>query len=1162
MVAGGQEAAGGDFGFRKLGSVAGTVWEDLDASQAQDGAEAGIAGVTVNLKSGATVVASATTDASGAFSFADVAPGTYDVAVDTASAALVGYTATTATSKAGVVVVGGQEAAGGDFGFRKLGSVAGTVWEDLDASQAQDGAEAGIAGVTVNLKSGATVVASATTDASGAFSFADVAPGTYDVAVDTASAALVGYTATTATSKAGVVVVGGQEAAGGDFGFRKLGSLSGTVYADANVNGTLQGGEAGLDGVTLTLKDGDGNVLTTAAGATDGAYSFAGLAPGIYTVEVGSPGIDWQASSPGALSVTVAAGQNTPDNNFGFWMPASIAGTAYTDLDTNSTYDQGTDTPLAGVTVTLTGTDVNGNTVSRTAVSAGDGSYTFPGLVPGDYSVSVGSPQQGQTLETAGTLAVTVAAGQDVTGKDFGFVPPPVGSAALGDTVWNDSNANGIRDNGEPGLAGVTVNLLDGSGQPVLVGGQPVSATTDAGGQYLFAGLAAGTYIVQFVAPADYAFSPALQGADRTKDSNANASTGKSGAVALAAGQSDLTVDAGLRGTDPGVALEKTGPATASRGDTITYHFKVTNTGNTWLYGGVTVSDPMLGGSIWHKTPVAPGEVNEFDKTYVIKSTDPTPLVNNATATGCPPGGLPKVTDPSTWTVTIGGGQTGSIGNKVWKDCDGDGRQDYGEPTFSGVKVTLTLPDGSTRTDTTDNCGVYGFSGLLAGNYTVTVDASTLPGGAAGWAPTYDKDGVSTPNTATVALAAGQSRTDVDFGYKAQPTGSIGNKVWKDCDGDGRQDYGEPTFSGVKVTLTLPDGSTRTDTTDNCGVYGFSGLAAGSYTVTVDASTLPGGAAAWAPTYDKDGTSTPNTATVTLAAGQDRTDVDFGYKAQPTGSIGNKVWKDCDGDGRQDSGDSVLSGVKVTLTLPDGSTRTDTTDNCGVYGFSGLLAGNYTVTVDASTLPGGAAAWAPTYDLDGIATAHTTAVTLAAGQDRTDVDFGYKAQSSKPFTTYTQGGWGSKPSGHNPGALLAANFDRLYDCDGVAIGAGRKVRFSSASAVATFLPAGGTAGVLACSATNPTSSAAGVFAGQVLALRLSVDCSNAGITRSGLADLKITSGKLTNYTLAQFLALCNSVIGGNTSALPAGVSIGDLNDAATRCNENFDNGTTDHGYLR
>ena len=99
------------------------------------------------------------------------------------------------------------------------------------------------------------------------------------------------------------MVVGGQEAAGGDFGFRKLGSLSGTVYADANVNGTLQGGEAGLDGVTLTLKDGDGNVLTTAAGATDGAYSFAGLAPGIYTVEVGSPGIDCQARSMSIIHI-------------------------------------------------------------------------------------------------------------------------------------------------------------------------------------------------------------------------------------------------------------------------------------------------------------------------------------------------------------------------------------------------------------------------------------------------------------------------------------------------------------------------------------------------------------------------------------------------------------------------------------------------------------------------------------------------------------------------------------------------------------------------------------------------------------------------------------------------------------------------------------------
>ena len=39
------------------------------------------------------------------------------------------------------------------------------------------------------------------------------------------------------------------------------------------------------------------------------------------------------------------------------------------------------------------------------------------------------------------------------------------------------------------------------------------------------------------------------------------------------------------------------------------------------------------------------------------------------------------------------------------------------------------------------------------------------------------------------------------------------------------------------------------------------------------------------------------------------------------------------------------------------------------------------------------------------------------------------------------------------------------------------------------------------------------------------------------------------------------VLGGNTAALPAGVSLSMLNDVMTRINENFDNGTTNNGFL-
>ena len=115
--------------------------------------------------------------------------------------------------------------------------------------------------------------------------------------------------------------------------------------------------------------------------------------------------------------------------------------------------------------------------------------------------------------------------------------PPP---AALGDFVWHDLNKNGIQDAGEPGIAGVTVRLFD------CASTQLATTTTNASGLYLFSNLTPGGYSVQFVLPTGYAFTLQNQGADDAKDSDANTTTGRTGCYTLAAGETNLTVDAGM----------------------------------------------------------------------------------------------------------------------------------------------------------------------------------------------------------------------------------------------------------------------------------------------------------------------------------------------------------------------------------------------------------------------------------------------------------------------------------------------------------------------------------------------------------------------------------------------------------------------------------------
>ena len=101
------------------------------------------------------------------------------------------------------------------------------------------------------------------------------------------------------------------------------------------------------------------------------------------------------------------------------------------------------------------------------------------------------------------------------------------------------------QDNGEPGLSGVTVNLLD------QYGGWLASKVTDEDGAYQFTGLAPGSYRLRFDAPQDYQFAPQDQGSDDTKDSDADA-TGTTAVFSLSFNEVRTDLDAGLFSTGSG----------------------------------------------------------------------------------------------------------------------------------------------------------------------------------------------------------------------------------------------------------------------------------------------------------------------------------------------------------------------------------------------------------------------------------------------------------------------------------------------------------------------------------------------------------------------------------------------------------------------------------
>jgi hypothetical protein len=196
--------------------------------------------------------------------------------------------------------------------------------------------------------------------------------------------------------------------------------------------------------------------------------------------------------------------------------------------------------------------------------------------------------------------------------------------------------------------------------------------------------------------------------------------------------------------------------------------------------------------------------------------------------------------------------QTVNLGNKVWWDVNDNGIRDDGESGMSGVTVTLYQDndnDGiadagfTPLTTTTNSYGSYLFSNLTPGSYFAVVDAgwshfmSTVYGGDPDNNIDKDNNGFSQdPATykikgQTISLQPGveadgtgatNTNTNNTYDMGAWKANGLGDYVWLDSDGNGKQDTGEPGLANVEVRLKNSSGVVlATTTTDVNGMYYF-----------------------------------------------------------------------------------------------------------------------------------------------------------------------------------------------------------------------------------------------------------------------------------------------------------------------------------------------------
>lgn len=418
--------------------------------------------------------------------------------------------------------------------------------------------------------------------------------------------------------------------------------------------------------------------------------------------------------------------------------------------------------------------------------------------------------------------------------------------------------------------------------------------------------------------------------------------------------------------------------------------------------------------------------------------------------------GADDITDVSFGYVDDSG--DGAVTGYVWNDRNGDGSWDTTteEPI---ANVTVELDDGSCTlgstcaSTTTDSSGFYSFGDVTpASGYQVVV---TPP---SGMSQSGDPDAtLDNQTTSAFAVAADEIKGPYNFGYTGGLT--IGDTVYADWDGDGVQDGGEEGISGVQVYLYrdvdgdgLIDAGTDTlidtQTTDGSGLYSFANLAGdgADYIVDVNAADLPAG---YAQTGDPEGNN-DGMAAVTLTTSSVDT-ADFGYQPTGAGSIGDLVWKDSDADGTKDAGEAGISGATLNLyqdengdgvvDAEDALIGSTTTDATGVYTFTALAAGDYIVAVDSANFNSGQPLVGLSQTNDGKNDRH--AVTLAAGESYTDADFGYASSIIGDYIWQDNDGDGTQDTSEpgisgvdvtlyvdNDGDGTVSTGDTVYDYDG------------------------------------------------------------------------------------------------------------------------------------
>lgn len=874
---------GGKDGYYFPGTVTGHLYLDVNGNSVQDGGEPPLANIDVIITTSTSATIVVSTDSSGNWT-ASVPPGVTSADVDETDQQFpANAIRTQGTDPSTFTAVATQAVQGGIDGYFVPALVQGHLYLDTNGNGAEDALEPVLTGVAVKITDSLGNVQNVVTNASGNWQ-ASVPPGpTVADVIDTDPNIPTGAVRTEGTDPTTFTALAGTTSNGGKDGYYQAAGVNGHLYVDTDGDGTQNGAEAGLPNITITVTDSQG-VVRTVVTDVNGNWSLS-VPPGSTLVDVDQGDPDFPAGgtlSQGTdpVTVTAPAGGSANTGPIGYKILGMVTGHLYVDVNNNSTQD-GIEPDLAGVDVVIT--DSLGATYRVTTDSSGNWTVSVP---PGLTRINVDEsdpqfPTGSSQSEGTDPNSVTAVAGSTVDGGIDGYYI----STSVTGTIYVDLNNNNARDPGEPGLAGASVTVTDSNSvvQTLLTDGDGVWVASVAPGTTTTAVVESGP-----------AFPAGFVRTQGTGTASINALSNTANSVPLTGYYF------------PGIVSGELFSDTNGNG---------VKDGNEPPLPNVSI---LITDSLGASVVVTTGTDGKWSATV---PPGPTIVDIDDTDTDIPAGSVRTTSGQDPVTVTVVSGentpsgsvagfyQAAAVTGLLYRDVNGNGTRDSGEPALPNVNVFVAASNGMTQTVVTNVNGEWTAS-VPPGTTVIDIDESD---------PQYPAGATQTQGSALVSVnaVAGSTANSGASGFFIPAV--ITGHLYLDLNGNGQQDFVVHNLANVDILVTDSNGATQVVVTDENGDWTAT-VPPGSATATIVSSD---------PEYPAGSEITQGAATIefTATAGTTTgsTPVGFFFPAYVTGHL----YIDNNGNGVQDGAETGLAAVNVRVTSAINNTQTVVTDANG-----------------------------------------------------------------------------------------------------------------------------------------------------------------------------------------------------------------------------------------